>query len=426
MKTELNKLEGNVVELKVEFDSTEWKASQNKVLKRVAQNINVPGFRKGKAPVAMIKQRINMAMLLEDAMEQLLNDNYTQLIKDNGVEPVAQPEVTPDEITEKTLKVTLKIQEKPDVTLGQYKDIEVKKDEVNVTDEDVENEIKSIQERNAEWVVKEEGEVEEGDTAVIDYEGFIDGVAFEGGKDEKHSLVIGSNQFIPGFEDQVKGMKVNEEKDIVVTFPEDYHAKELAGKEATFKVVVHEIKFRTLPEVNDELAKDAGIDGVETLEDLKTNIKTRLQNQREAAAEDKYTNELYEKVIENTPIDVPAVMIENEVNAMLEEVKRNISSQGLDFDTFTKLTGQDENAIREELRPQAESRVRFNLILEAIAKAEELTVSEEELDEEFKQIAQSYGKEVDEIKKMLSGVADSISHDVMMRKAVKVIRDNAK
>lgn len=426
MKTELNKLEGNVVELKVEFDSTEWKASQNKVLKRVAQNINVPGFRKGKAPVAMIKQRINMAMLLEDAMEQLLNDNYTQLIKDNGVEPVAQPEVTPDEITEKILKVTLKIQEKPDVTLGQYKDIEVKKDEVNVTDEDVENEVKSIQERNAEWVVKEEGEVEEGDTAVIDYEGFIDGVAFEGGKDEKHSLVIGSNQFIPGFEDQVKGMKVNEEKDIVVTFPEDYHAKELAGKEATFKVVVHEIKFRTLPEVNDELAKDAGIDGVETLEDLKTNIKTRLQNQREAAAEDKYTNELYEKVIENTPIDVPAVMIENEVNAMLEEVKRNISSQGLDFDTFTKLTGQDENAIREELRPQAESRVRFNLILEAIAKAEELTVSEEELDEEFKQIAQSYGKEVDEIKKMLSGVADSISHDVMMRKAVKVIRDNAK
>lgn len=426
MKTELNKLEGNVVELKVEFDSAEWKASQNKVLKRVAQNINVPGFRKGKAPVAMIKQRINMAMLLEDAMEQLLNDNYTQLIKDNGVEPVAQPEVTPDEITEKTLKVTLKIQEKPDVTLGQYKDIEVKKDEVNVTDEDVENEIKSIQERNAEWVVKEEGEVEEGDTAVIDYEGFIDGVAFEGGKDEKHSLVIGSKQFIPGFEDQVKGMKVNEEKDIVVTFPEDYHAKELAGKEATFKVVVHEIKFRTLPEVNDELAKDAGIDGVETLEDLKTNIKTRLQNQREAAAEDKYTNELYEKVIENTPIDVPAVMIENEVNAMLEEVKRNISSQGLDFDTFTKLTGQDENAIREELRPQAESRVRFNLILEAIAKAEELTVSEEELDEEFKQIAQSYGKEVDEIKKMLSGVADSISHDVMMRKAVKVIRDNAK
>lgn len=426
MKTELTKLEGNVVELKVEFDSEEWKASQNKVLKRVAQNINVPGFRKGKAPVAMIKQRINMSMLLEDAMEQLLNDRYTQLLKDNGVEPVAQPEVTPDEITEKVLKVTLKIQEKPDVTLGQYKDIEVKKDEVNVTDEDIDNEIKSIQERNAEWVVKEEGEVEEGDTAVIDYEGFMDGVAFEGGKDENHHLVIGSGQFIPGFEDQVKGMKANEEKDIVVTFPEDYQASDLAGKETTFKVVVHEIQYRTLPEIDDELAKDAGIDGVETLEDLKTNIQTRLQNQRETEAEDKYTNELYEKVIENTPIDVPAVMIDNEVNAMLEEVKRNITSQGLDFDTFTKLTGQDENAIREELRPQADSRVRFNLILEAIAKQEELTVSDEELEEEFKQIAQSYGREVDEMKKMLSGVTDSISHDIMMRKAVKVIRDNAK
>ena len=426
MKTELTKLEGNVVELKVEFDSEEWKASQNKVLKRVAQNINVPGFRKGKAPVAMIKQRINMSMLLEDAMEQLLNDRYTQLLKDNGVEPVAQPEVTPDEITEKVLKVTLKIQEKPDVTLGQYKDIEVKKDEVNVTDEDIDNEIKSIQERNAEWVVKEEGEVEEGDTAVIDYEGFMDGVAFEGGKDENHHLVIGSGQFIPGFEDQVKGMKANEEKDIVVTFPEDYQASDLAGKEATFKVVVHEIQYRTLPEIDDELAKDAGIDGVETLEDLKTNIQTRLQNQRETEAEDKYTNELYEKVIENTPIDVPAVMIDNEVNAMLEEVKRNITSQGLDFDTFTKLTGQDENAIREELRPQADSRVRFNLILEAIAKQEELTVSDEELEEEFKQIAQSYGREVDEMKKMLSGVTDSISHDILMRKAVIVIRDNAK
>ena len=254
----------------------------------------------------------------------------------------------------------------------------------------------------------------------------MDGVAFEGGKDENHHLVIGSGQFIPGFEDQVKGMKANEEKDIVVTFPEDYQASDLAGKEATFKVVVHEIQYRTLPEIDDELAKDAGIDGVETLEDLKTNIQTRLQNQRETEAEDKYTNELYEKVIENTPIDVPAVMIDNEVNAMLEEVKRNITSQGLDFDTFTKLTGQDENAIREELRPQADSRVRFNLILEAIAKQEELTVSDEELEEEFKQIAQSYGREVDEMKKMLSGVTDSISHDIMMRKAVKVIRDNAK
>ena len=426
MKTELNKLEGNFIELKVEFDAEEWKKAQDKTLRKVAKNMNIPGFRKGKAPVSMVKSMVNKAMLLEDSLDVLMNQHYTQLLRDNKISPIAQPQLTTDVMTEDELKVTLKIEVKPEITLGEYKGIEVVKDAVEVTEEDVENEIKALQEQNAELQIKEEGEVEEGDTAVIDFEGFVDGVAFEGGKGEKHPLVIGSHSFIPGFEDQVKGMKVNEEKDVVVTFPEDYQATDLASKEATFKVVCHEIKTRVLPEVNDEFVKDCALDGVETVEDLRTNIKTRLQNQKEQEAENKYTDELYSKVIEQSPFDVPETMINNEIDQMISEIKQNIQQQGIDFDTFTKITGKDETSIREEVKAQAEQRVRFNLILEAIAKAENLTVTEEEIDEEFNKIAEAYGKEVKEIKSLLSGVTDSISNDLLMRKAVKVIRDNAK
>ncbi len=426
MKTELNKLEGNFIELKVEFDAEEWKKAQDKTLRKVAKNMNIPGFRKGKAPVSMVKSMVNKAMLLEDSLDVLMNQHYTQLLRDNKISPIAQPQLTMDVMTEDELKVTLKIEVKPEITLGEYKGIEVVKDAVEVTEEDVENEIKALQEQNAELQIKEEGEVEEGDTAVIDFEGFVDGVAFEGGKGEKHPLVIGSHSFIPGFEDQVKGMKVNEEKDVVVTFPEDYQATDLASKEATFKVVCHEIKTRVLPEVNDEFVKDCALDGVETVEDLRTNIKTRLQNQKEQEAENKYTDELYSKVIEQSPFDVPETMINNEIDQMISEIKQNIQQQGIDFDTFTKITGKDETSIREEVKAQAEQRVRFNLILEAIAKAENLTVTEEEIDEEFNKIAEAYGKEVKEIKSLLSGVTDSISNDLLMRKAVKVIRDNAK
>lgn len=426
MKTELNKLEGNFIELKVEFDAEEWKKAQDKTLRKVAKNMNIPGFRKGKAPVSMVKSMVNKAMLLEDSLDVLMNQHYTQLLRDNKISPIAQPQLTMDVMTEDELKVTLKIEVKPEITLGEYKGIEVVKDVVEVTEEDVENEIKALQEQNAELQIKEEGEVEEGDTAVIDFEGFVDGVAFEGGKGEKHPLVIGSHSFIPGFEDQVKGMKVNEEKDVVVTFPEDYQATDLASKEATFKVVCHEIKTRVLPEVNDEFVKDCALDGVETVEDLRTNIKTRLQNQKEQEAENKYTDELYSKVIEQSPFDVPETMINNEIDQMISEIKQNIQQQGIDFDTFTKITGKDETSIREEVKAQAEQRVRFNLILEAIAKAENLTVTEEEIDEEFNKIAEAYGKEVKEIKSLLSGVTDSISNDLLMRKAVKVIRDNAK
>lgn len=424
MNSEWKKLEGNIGELKVEFTGEEWKKAQDKAFNKIAKNVRVPGFRNGHAPKAMIKQRINGVAVLQDAMDALLSANYAQLLSNHEVVPIAQPTLTIDEINEESVKVTFKIEVKPEITLGQYKGFEIEKDKVEVTDEDIDNELKNMQEQYAELTVKEDGEVEDGDTAVIDFEGFVDGEAFAGGKGEAYPLRIGSGSFIPGFEEQLIGMKAEETKDIVVTFPEDYQEKTLAGKEAVFKVVVHEIKYRTLPALED-LPEEANIDGVKTLDDLKLNIKTRMTNQKEAAAEEKYTDELYNKVIEATPIDLPNALVENEIAGMLNEVKQNIQNQGLDFDTFQKLTGKNEEAIKEELKPQAEKRAKLNLILEAVIKAENLQVTEEEIEAEIRQMAETYGEDFEKIKPLLEGVKPQISSDLMMRKALNVIRGNA-
>lgn len=423
MKSEWKKLEGNIGELKVEFAGEEWTKAQDKAFNKIAKSVRVPGFRNGKAPKAMIKQRVNHMAVMQDAMDALLNENYSKILIDNEVSPIAQPTLTIDEINEKEIKLTFKIEVKPEITLGQYKGFNIEKEVVEVTDEDVDNELKSMQEQYAELTIKEDGEVENGNTAVIDFEGFVDGEAFAGGKGEEYPLTIGSGAFIPGFEEQLIGMKANETKDVVVTFPENYQEASLAGKEAVFKVLVHEIKFKTLPAL-EELPEEANIEGVKTLDDLKLNIKTRMTNQREAEAEEKYTDELYNKVIEATPIDLPEALVNNEIEAMMNEVRQNIQNQGLDFETFQKLTGKGVDAIKEELRPQAEKRAKLNLILEAVIKAENLTVTEEEIEEEIRNMAATYGEDFEKLKPLLEGVKPQISADLMMRKAVNVIRDN--
>lgn len=425
MKTEWIKLEGNLGEIKVEFETEEWKAAQDKALKKLAKRVNIPGFRAGKAPLAMVKKQVSTMAILQDAMDAILDANFSKIIMDCPEQVIAQPTLDIDEINETTLKVTFKVEVKPEITLGQYKGFEVTKEVEEVTDEEIENELKRMQEQYAEMTVKEEGTVEEGDTAVIDFEGFVDGVAFEGGKGEQHPLVIGSHSFIEGFEEQLVGMKANEEKDIEVKFPEDYAAEELAGKPATFKVLVHEIKTRTLPTL-EELPEEAEIEGVETLEDLKLNIKTRMQNQKDAAAEEKYTDELYTKVIEATEFDLPESILNQELETTVNEIRQNLQQQGLDLDTFLKITGKTAEGFKEEIKPQAEKRARLNLILEAIVKAENITVSEEEIDEEIKAMAESYGKEFDEVKELLAAYRTTISGDLLMRKAVAVIRDSAK
>jgi trigger factor len=426
METVTNKLENSRVEVKVTFAGEEWKKAQDKALNKLARNVKLDGFRKGKAPIKMIKARVGKAAILEDAAETILNNNYVSILLDNKVNPVAQPEVSFDEINEETLKVTVTCTVVPEVQLGEYKGLEIKKSQVRVSKKEIEERLKNYQEQYAELVVKEDGSVEDGNTAVIDFEGFKDGVAFEGGKGENYPLEIGSGSFIPGFEEQLIGMKVNEEKEISVKFPEEYQAPELAGADATFKVTVHEIKEKVLPEIDDELALDVDIEGVETLEQLQNHIKEEIKAQKQQQAENDFNEKITDTLIENTPIELPEVMIENEQNMMFKEVEQNLSQQGVNMELYQQITGKTEADIKADLREQAEKRVKVDLILNQIAVEEKLEVTEEDLDEQIKEIASYYGREVEEIKQLFAQNMDQLRGDIITKKAVQLVKDNLK
>ncbi|MCI9093991.1 MAG: trigger factor [Coprobacillus sp.] len=426
METVCNKLENCEVEVKVTFSTEEWKDAQDKALTKLARNVKVDGFRQGKAPAKMVKARIGKAAILEEATDMILQKNYAGILLDNEVNPVGQPQVKVDELTEDVLKVTVIAPVAPEFELGEYKGLDIKKTTVRVTKKEIEEELKNYQNQFAELVLKEDGVVENGDTAVIDFEGFKDGVAFEGGKGENHPLEIGSGSFIPGFEEQVIGMKVDEEKELNVTFPENYQAKDLAGQEVVFKVKVHEIKTKVLPEIDDELAKDVNIDGIETLADLETYTKEQIKNRKQTEVDNKFNDDIFKAVIENTPFNVPEVMIETETQNMLREVEQNISQQGLNMELFQQLTGKTTDDMKAEMRVQAEERVKFNLILSKIVKAENIEVSEDELNDEIKAIAEYYGREVDEVKQIFEGQLGQIENDLATRKAIQLIKDNIK
>ena len=426
METVCNKLEKCMMEVKVTFTTEEWKNAQEKALEKLAKNVKIDGFRQGKAPMKMVKSRVGKAAILEEATDVVLKKSYAAILLDNNIQPVGQPQVQIDELTEDVLKVTVTAPVAPEVTLGQYKGLEVKKGTVKVTKKEIEAELANYQNQFAELVIKEEGTVENGDTAVIDFEGFKDGVAFEGGKAENHSLEIGSGSFIPGFEEQVVGMKVGEEKEIHVTFPEEYQSAELAGQEAVFKVKVHEIKTKVLPDIDDELAKDVNIDGIETLADLETYTKEQIKNKKQTEVESNFSDDIFNAVIENTPLEVPEAMIETETQTMLREVEQNLSQQGLNMELFQQLTGKTMEDMKAEMSEQAEKRVKFNLILAEIAKAENIEISDEEVDDEIKEIATYYGREFDEVKTIFEAQMGQIKSDLATRKAVQLIKDNVK
>ena len=426
METFCNKLEKCMMEVKVTFTTEEWKNAQEKALEKLAKNVKIDRFRQGKAPMKMVKSRVGKAAILEEATDVVLKKSYAAILLDNNIQPVGQPQVQIDELTEDVLKVTVTAPVAPEVTLGQYKGLEVKKGTVKVTKKEIEAELANYQNQFAELVIKEEGTVENGDTAVIDFEGFKDGVAFEGGKAENHSLEIGSGSFIPGFEEQVVGMKVGEEKEIHVTFPEEYQSAELAGQEAVFKVKVHEIKTKVLPDIDDELAKDVNIDGIETLADLETYTKEQIKNKKQTEVESKFSDDIFNAVIENTPLEVPEAMIETETQTMLREVEQNLSQQGLNMELFQQLTGKTMEDMKAEMSEQAEKRVKFNLILAEIAKAENIEISDEEVDDEIKEIATYYGREFDEVKTIFEAQMGQIKSDLATRKAVQLIKDNVK
>ena len=426
MKISNKKLEKAIVELTVAFESDEWKSTQDKALNKLAKSVKIDGFRPGKAPVALIKSRISKASILQEASDMILQDKFVQILTDAQVEPVAQPTLSVNKISEDELEVVINVPVKPEVELGEYKGLEVKKGRVAVTKKEIEEQLSNYQSQFAELSVKEDGKVAKGDTAVIDFEGFIDGEAFDGGKGENYPLEIGSGSFIPGFEDQLIGMTTDNEQEIKVTFPEDYGAPNLAGKEATFKVTVHEIKEKHLPEIDDELAKDVNIDGVETLEQLKAHIKSQIKARKENESENKFMDDIYKALIASSKVEDSDALLKQEQDMMLQEIEQNLQRQGLNFEVYEQFTGKSKEDVLEDIKPQAEERVKLNLILEAIIKEEELAVTDEEREAELQKIADMYQRELDDVKKIFEGNMSHVENDILTRKAIDLVKDNLK
>lgn len=423
MSAKWEKLENNQGVLTVEVDAEQFDHALDSAFKKVVKQVSIPGFRKGKIPRSLFEKRFGVEALYQDALDILLPVAYPKAVEEAGIEPVDRPEIDVEQIGKgEPLIFTAKVTVKPEVKLGDYKGLGVEKEDTTVTDEDVENELKQLQERHAELVVKEEGAVEEGDTVVIDFEGFVDGEAFEGGKAENYSLEIGSGTFIPGFEEQLVGLETGAEKDVEVTFPEEYHAENLAGKPAIFKVKVHEIKTKELPALDDEFAKDVNED-VETLDELKAKTKARLEEQKTQFAENKLRDDLVEKAAENAEVDIPEVMVDQEVDRMMREFEQRLQMQGMNLELYFQFSGQDEDALRGQMKEDAAKRVKYNLTLEAIAKAEELTVTDEEAEAEIAKMAEMYNMSVDNVKAAL-GSTEGIKEDLKVRKAIDFLVEN--
>jgi trigger factor len=425
MTVKWEKLEGNQGVLTVEVSAEEVSKGLDAAFQKVVKTVSVPGFRKGKMPRGMFEKRFGVEALYQDALDFILPEAYGNAIDESGIEPVDRPEIDIEQMEkgkELIFKATVTV--KPEVKLGEYKGLEVEELDANVTDEDVANELKTLQERQAELVVKEEGTAENGDTVVLDFEGFVDGEAFEGGKAENHSLELGSGSFIPGFEEQLVGVKAGESKDVEVTFPEEYHAAELAGKPAVFKVTVHEIKGKELPSLDDEFAKDVD-DEVETLDALKEKIKTRLVDSKKHEAEHHLRDTVVEKAAANAEVEIPEVMVTNEVNRMLQEFEQRLQTQGMNLELYFQFSGQDENALREQMKEEAQTRVKVNLTLEAIAKAENLEVTDADVEAELEKMAGMYNMTVDMIKQALGG-SEGIKSDLKLKKAVDFLVENKK
>lgn len=425
MSAKFEKLEGNQGVLTVEVDAEKVNESLDSAFKKVVKQVNVPGFRKGKMPRPLFEKRFGVESLYQDAIDLMLPDAYTAAIEETGIDPVDRPEIDVEQIEKgKSFIFTAKVIVKPEVKLGEYKGLEVEKFDTSVTDEDVDNEIKGLQEKQAELVVKEEGKAELGDTVVMDFEGFVDDEAFEGGKADNYSIELGSGQFIPGFEEQLVGLGTGESKDVEVSFPEEYHATELAGKPAVFKVTLHEIKGKELPELDDEFAKDVD-DEVETLDALKEKIKSRLEHDKKHQEEHHIQDAVVEKATVASEVDVPEIMFENEVDRMLQEFEQRLQTQGMNLELYFQFSGQNEQALRDQMKEEAEQRVRGSLTLEAIGKAENIEATEEELNEELEKMSAQYNMTVENIRAAL-GNLDALKGDIVARKTVQFLVDNSK
>lgn len=424
MKAVYEKLENSSALLKVTVDGQQWTDAQAKAKKKVAQNIQVPGFRKGHVPANMIDRYINNREVMLEAAENVAQQGLEYGLGEYPeIRLVDRPGLDIEEINEEAVTLKFLLSTYPEVELGDYKAVEFKPAKVTVAKKEVDAEIKRLQEKNATEVLKEEGKVEKGNIAVIDFEGFVDGEAFEGGKGTDYPLEIGSGSFIPGFEEQLIGMETNEEKDVNVTFPEQY-VKELAGKDATFKVKVNGIKEKVLPELNDEFVSelDEFGDDIKTVDDLTKHIKKSMKDQKTAEAEEQATNDLLDGLCDCCKVDIPEVMIERELDDTYRNYEARLQQQGIGMDMYLQIMGQTKESFRESLKVEAEKRVRIRLILEAIGDDLGIKPTEEELEAEYKAMSEQYKMEVEKIKELIP--ADYLSEDVKMQKTLDTLKKN--
>ena len=400
MSLQVEKLEKNMAKLTVEVPAEQFEKALTASYNKNKNRFNIPGFRKGKAPQAMVEKMYGVGVLYEDAIEEALDATYGDAVKESGLEIVSRPEIGVEQIEKgKPFIYTATVAVKPEVTLGEYKGVEVEGTKADVTDEDVQNELKKVQEQNSRLVAVEGRPVADGDQTVIDFEGFVDGTPFEGGKAEDYTLVIGSHSFIDTFEDQLVGKNAGDEVEVNVTFPEEYHAKELAGKPAVFKVKIKEIKSKELPELNDEFASE--VSEFETLDAYKEDLQKKLAETKQKQASAENENKVVQKVVDNATMDIPAPMVDQQVTNMINDYARRMQSQGLSLDQYLQFTGTTLDQLKEQMQPQAESRIRARLVLEAVAKAENIEVSEETVEAELKKMAETYKMEVEQVKNIM-------------------------
>lgn len=425
MSLQVEKLEKNMAKLTIEVPADELEKALQNAYKKQKNKINIPGFRKGKVPRQMIEKMYGPEIFYDDAVNELMPRAYADAYDECDLDIVSRPEVDVVQIEKgKPFIFTAEVAVKPEVTLGEYKGLEVEKVSVEVTAEEVEKRLKEEAEKNARTVTVEDRAVQDNDEVIMDFEGFVDGEAFEGGKGENYPLTIGSGSFIPGFEEQLIGAETEKETKVKVTFPEDYHASELQGKEAVFKCTIHEIKMKELPEIDDEFA--AEVSEFDTLDEYKADLEAKLKEQKEAEGKRKQEDEAVEKAVANASFEIPEAMITTNISQMKDDFSRRMRSQGLTMEQYYQFTGMTEEKMDEEMRPQAVKRIETRIVLEAVARAENIEISDEKLDEEIGRLAETYKMEADKLKELMSDAEKKqMKEDMAVQEAVTFLLDNA-
>ena len=426
MSLQVEKLEKNMAKLTIEASAEDFEKAIQKVYLKARGRINIPGFRKGKAPRKLIEKMYGTGVFYEDAANDLIPTAYAEALKDCDLEIVSRPEINVTQIESgKPFIFTAEVAVKPEVTLGEYKGVEVEKSDVEVTDEDINKEVDKERENNSRTIDVDDRAVESGDIIKLDFDGSVDGVPFAGGKAENYTLTIGSGSFIPGFEDQLIGTKIGEDKDVTVTFPEDYHEKSLAGKEAVFKCKVNAITVKELPDADDEFASE--VSEFETLAEYKEDIKKKLTEKKEKEARAKKEAQAVEKAVENATMEIPDAMIDTQVQSMMEDFARRMQSQGLSMEQYFQFTGMDAKKMHDQMKPEALKRIQNSLVLEAVAKAENIEISDEKVDEEIAKMAEAYKMEVEKLKGIIGdSERDQMKKDLAVQAAADLIADAAK